>query len=205
MTKSQLEAAARKLCELRNQNPDEIINYTSTHSDANCIGSRWMVVQDEIEAHVNIANAIAFGHSNIPMNLSDDRMMQDFGRVRRPAPATGRIDTGSFGNDQWRDAVLDQCAIACLDGDFTDPRATLGRLITWHVQMALDPRISEAAAGLVLAAKVEALEWAATICKDEADSAGDQARNGGTAFDDGRELAARTCGDEIRAGKGYTS
>lgn len=125
--------------------------------------------------------------------------------VVRTASVNGYVNGRCDFADEWREAVIDQCAIACLDGDFTDPRATLERLITWHVQMALDPKISEAAAALVLAAKVEALEWAATVCTDEADMAGNQARNGGTAFDDGRELAARELGAEIRAGKGYTS
>lgn len=107
--------------------------------------------------------------------------------------------------DPWREHVLDQCATACLDGDFSDPRATLARLITWHVQMALDPRISEAAAALVLATKTEALEWAATQCDDTAKSAAKMAREGGTAFDDGREHAAQELAAEMRAGKGYTS
>jgi hypothetical protein len=74
-----------------------------------------------------------------------------------------------------------------------------------HVQMALDPRISEAAAALVLAAKIEALEWAATLCTAEADEARMMARHGGTAFDDGREQAAQNLAADIRAGKGYTS
>ncbi len=44
----------------------------------------------------------------------------------------------------WKDAVLDECAIACIPVHDTDtPRDVIQRLCQWHVDVALDPRVSK--------------------------------------------------------------
>lgn len=46
----------------------------------------------------------------------------------------------------WRDAVLDQCAIAHAQFYEDDPRKTLENLISWHVDVSHDPLVSDRAA-----------------------------------------------------------
>lgn len=66
MTESQIEFAARKLCELRGINPDEIVGHEA-EPDANgfvlavlCHSPAWTLVRKEIIVHQQISDAIAF-------------------------------------------------------------------------------------------------------------------------------------------------
>lgn len=45
----------------------------------------------------------------------------------------------------WRAAVTDACTIACIGWQEDDPRKSVNDLIDWHVAVALDPAVSEAA------------------------------------------------------------
>lgn len=51
--------------------------------------------------------------------------------------------------DDWKEAVLDACTIACIGWDELDPRKSINDLVNWHVQVALDPKVSEAAQALI--------------------------------------------------------
>jgi hypothetical protein len=64
------------------------------------------------------------------------------GRVHTLAPELGSPE-------QWCDAVLDQLATTCIDPKSNDPREILRQVIQWHVQVALDPCVSEDAQALV--------------------------------------------------------
>lgn len=44
--------------------------------------------------------------------------------------------------NEWKDVLLDQCAIAHIPFYEDSPRATLDGIINWHTQVALDPRVS---------------------------------------------------------------
>lgn len=52
----------------------------------------------------------------------------------------------SAATQPWRDAVLDQCAIAHMPFHEDDPRKTLEDLISWHVEVSHDPAVSDRAA-----------------------------------------------------------
>lgn len=50
---------------------------------------------------------------------------------------------------QWYDAVTDACVVAGeLPWNENDARGTVAKLIAWHVEVALDPRVSERAQAL---------------------------------------------------------
>ncbi len=49
----------------------------------------------------------------------------------------------------WYDAVTDACCICFIDWDETDARKSLSKLIQWHVETALDPRVSSEAMALI--------------------------------------------------------
>jgi hypothetical protein len=49
----------------------------------------------------------------------------------------------------WKDAVIEACIASCVDFDENDAQKTLNKLIAWEVQVALDPRVSEAAHDLI--------------------------------------------------------
>ena len=51
--------------------------------------------------------------------------------------------------NEWKEAVIDQCVIHCIDWDDSDPKATLTKLLEWSNQIALDPAVSEEARALV--------------------------------------------------------
>lgn len=48
----------------------------------------------------------------------------------------------------WYSAVLDACTVAHIGWDENDPRKTIDALLDWHVQVALDPAVSQAARDL---------------------------------------------------------
>lgn len=58
-------------------------------------------------------------------------------------------------DDVWKEAVLDQCAVAHSSFYEDDPKKTLDTLIDWHVQVALDPQVSSAAQALVDSGKAQ--------------------------------------------------
>lgn len=48
--------------------------------------------------------------------------------------------------DEWRDAVLNELAVACLDAPQDEPpRSILQRIIQTNIDIALDPRVSDRA------------------------------------------------------------
>lgn len=63
-------------------------------------------------------------------------------------------------NEAWRTALEDACTVAFMDWS-DNPRETINKLIQWHCQIALDPRVSSTAAEMieqgVLAGKMEAI------------------------------------------------
>lgn len=67
VTEEQLKKAAYKLCELRNQDPEEYVNEPSNpNDDGECLGSlctvaRWFLAQNEIKQFDLIQQAILFG------------------------------------------------------------------------------------------------------------------------------------------------
>lgn len=67
MTDLQIRVAARKLCELRRQNPDqEIGHWPAPDNDGICYGvmnysARWELVVVEIRDHLNIQASINYG------------------------------------------------------------------------------------------------------------------------------------------------
>ncbi len=67
-----------------------------------------------------------------------------FKRALRAASALVLAHKSEIRND-WMEAVIDSCAVACLDWNRDDPRKTIERLIAWNVQIALDPQVSDAA------------------------------------------------------------
>lgn len=58
----------------------------------------------------------------------------------------------------WHGAVMDACAVAHLIGHADNPRQTINDLINWHVQVALDPAVSEQARELIRRGEAEASE-----------------------------------------------
>lgn len=57
--------------------------------------------------------------------------------------------------DVWKEAVIEKCIINCIDWDENDPMKTLNNLISWEVQVALDPTVSEAAQQLIHQGRAE--------------------------------------------------
>src|SRR5579863_8737198 len=49
----------------------------------------------------------------------------------------------------WQRVIEDACILACIDFYPDDPKRSLMNLLTWEVQTALDPRVSQAAAKLL--------------------------------------------------------
>jgi hypothetical protein len=46
-------------------------------------------------------------------------------------------------NNEWRDAVLNQLIIACMDATVDeDPTSIIGRILDWHVAVATDPAVN---------------------------------------------------------------
>jgi hypothetical protein len=69
-------------------------------------------------------------------------------------------------NDEglWKSAVLDQLAIACMDAPLDEPPASiLKRVIAWNVEVALDPRVSERAEAIAIAAVAAERERVAAL------------------------------------------
>lgn len=68
----------------------------------------------------------------------------------REAIALRVADIGkpSFGASEWRDVVDDMLSV-CHAVASDDPRESINRLITWHVQVALDPSVSSDAQALI--------------------------------------------------------
>jgi hypothetical protein len=50
---------------------------------------------------------------------------------------------------QWKEAIIDECCVTEIGWDENNPRESLKKLIDWHVSVALDPRVSQAAQDLV--------------------------------------------------------
>lgn len=50
---------------------------------------------------------------------------------------------------EWKEAVLDQCAVVHSAFYEDDPKKTLDTIIDWHVMIALDPLVSSDAAALI--------------------------------------------------------
>lgn len=67
----------------------------------------------------------------------------------------------------WRDAVIVELLVACMldAGHEADPSRAVKDLITYHSDLAVDPRVSEAAARLVEQARGEEREACALVCE----------------------------------------
>ncbi|SDQ43420.1 hypothetical protein [Pseudoxanthomonas sp. CF125] len=64
--------------------------------------------------------------------------------------------------DAWRSAVLDHLAIAAMDAPIDEPPyKTIGRVIDWHVAVAVDPAVN---GGQVLVPNRATKEWAEAYC-----------------------------------------
>lgn len=50
--------------------------------------------------------------------------------------------------NEWKEAVIEACVVNCIGWDETNPVKTLTNLISWEVQIALDPAVSGEAAKL---------------------------------------------------------
>jgi len=62
MTEKQLEKAARELCKIRGEDPEQRVNYEGNQgSYINSRAPRWYVFKEEIENHLNIEKAIRVG------------------------------------------------------------------------------------------------------------------------------------------------
>ena len=88
----------------------------------------------------------------------------------------------------WKERVIDQlviCHILSAEHE-ADPVKALNDLISWHVQVALDPLVSSDAAALVAAGAADMRERAALACDEQADEPECQER-------------AEYCADAIRA------
>jgi hypothetical protein len=69
------------------------------------------------------------------------------------------IVSGVRESSGWMEAVIDACTIAFIDaGKDSDPRQSISTLIDWHVGVALDPKVSEAAQDLIDSGKVPVME-----------------------------------------------
>ena len=51
--------------------------------------------------------------------------------------------------DEWKEAVIEACVVACIGWDENDPRKSLKNLLDWEVSIALDPRVSAQAQALI--------------------------------------------------------
>ena len=68
----------------------------------------------------------------------------------------------------WKSAVIDQLVIAhILTAEHeSDPLKAIQDLLAYHTEIAVDPRVSGAAAGLVEQAKAEEREACAKVCDE---------------------------------------
>ena len=89
---------------------------------------------------------------------------------------TGKANSSSAAPSDWKQAVFDACTVAFIDcGESSNPRRAIESLIAAHVDIALDPTVSERAAALAapsptgesLSARNAALEEAAQIVSEE--------------------------------------
>lgn len=51
--------------------------------------------------------------------------------------------------NEWKEAIIDECVMCHLNWFEDDPRKTLLQLIHWHIEVALDPRVSSEAQRLI--------------------------------------------------------
>lgn len=72
----------------------------------------------------------------------------------------------------WMDAVIVELLVACMldAGHEADPSRAVKDLIAYHSDLAVDPRVSEAAAKLVEQARAEEREACAKVCEIERDA-----------------------------------
>lgn len=77
------------------------------------------------------------------------------------------IDEDPANNNPWKLAVIDQLVIAhILTAEHeSNPLKAVQDLLAYHTEIAVDPRVSGAAAGLVEQAKAEEREACAKVCE----------------------------------------
>lgn len=105
------------------------------------------------------------------------------------------------GRNPWQDAVIDALVVGHIyqEKHDADPRQALHDLLSWEVQIALDPRVSADAAALYEAGRRDMREAAGKVAGDEA---GDIERHHPSSRDSwhqGRAAMAKSIAASIRA------
>ena len=101
----------------------------------------------------------------------------------------------------WKTVVIDQLVIAhILTAEHeSDPLKAIQDLLTYHSDIAVDPRVSSAAAKLVEQAKAEQREASAAICRERAQVW--RARSAHWQHHQGAAIGADLCADKILEAK----
>lgn len=101
----------------------------------------------------------------------------------------------------WKSAVIDQLVVAhILTAEHeNDPLKAVQDLLAYHSDIAVDPRVSGAAAGLVEQAKAEQREASAAICRERAQVW--RARSAHWQHHQGAAIEADLCADKILKAK----
>jgi hypothetical protein len=68
-----------------------------------------------------------------------------FDAIYDALPKTPSQPDAQTATNQWREAVLAECAISHMSFYEDNPRKTIQDVISWHVQVALDPLVSQTA------------------------------------------------------------
>ncbi len=87
-------------------------------------------------------------------------------RISRRMHQDVSINEDPANSNPWKLAVIDQLVIAhILTAEHeSDPLKAIQDLLAYHTEIAVDPRVSGAAAGLVEQAKAEEREACANVC-----------------------------------------
>ncbi len=93
-------------------------------------------------------------------------------RISRRLHQDVSIDEDPANNNPWKLAVIDQLVIAhILTAEHeSNPLKAVQDLLAYHADIAVDPRVSGAAAKLVEQAKAEEREACAKVCESERDA-----------------------------------
>jgi hypothetical protein len=81
-------------------------------------------------------------------------------KLRTLADKAGTATPVETPKDAWKEAIVEACAVNHISWDENDARKSLRNLISWETQVALDPKVSEAAQNLINQGKATPVETA---------------------------------------------
>ena len=121
-----------------------------------------------VQAVCVMVSAVGSTHKTPAERYYTEAQLQAYGQACADA-AVEQDRAGAPPDGSWRQAIDEALIVCALDctSSHDDPKASLAKLIKWHVQVALDPAVSSAAQALIEADRAQRGEPVAWMTDEE--------------------------------------